>query len=265
MEYSAREAYRRRTENWTQRTLVCCHPASIIIYNQEIIRSLCMRLIIFGPPGVGKGTQADLLRKRYSIPHISTGDILRKAVDEGTGLGKRAREYMDLGRLVPDDVMIGLIRDVLGRCECEQGFVLDGFPRTVAQAEALDIVFRELNLGVNAVISIEIDEDEIITRLSQRWMCNLCNQIFNQTADGIDPEAPCPRCSGTLYQRDDDKPEIVRHRLKVYNDSTQPVRGYYEKAGLLKHVDGRGDVYTVLERIIRELENGSIGERGSVK
>ncbi len=213
-----------------------------------------MRLLLFGPPGVGKGTQATLIKNKYNIPHISTGDILRQAISEGTELGVRARQFMDKGELVPDDVMIGLVRNVLSSCNCENGFILDGFPRTVAQAEALDAVFEELNLQLDAVIYFQVDENEIISRLSQRWTCRVCKRIFNEAVDSIDRNAACPECGGDLYQRDDDKPEIVKQRLDVYNQSTMPVRNHYEKTGELIEINGVGDIREVYDRILVTIE-----------
>ncbi len=214
-----------------------------------------MRLLLFGPPGVGKGTQATLLKEKYNIPHISTGDILRQAVSEGTKLGLRAKQHMDKGELVPDDVMIGLVRDVLNSCNCENGFILDGFPRTVAQAEALDTVFRELQIELNAVVYFRVDEDEIISRLSQRWTCRSCKSIFNTALDAIDHNGSCPKCGDELYQRDDDRPEIVKQRLDVYKQTTMPVLNYYSKTGKLIEINGTGDVHEVYERILATMGN----------
>jgi adenylate kinase len=214
-----------------------------------------MRLLLFGPPGVGKGTQARLLKKQFNIPHISTGDILRQSVAENTKLGLRAKQHMDKGELVPDDVMIGLVRDVMTSCDCERGFILDGFPRTVPQAEALDAVFNEINMKLDAVVYFQVDEDVIISRLSERWTCRSCNSIFNSTIDSLEKDGMCPKCGGELYQRDDDKPEIVKQRLEIYNRSTMPVRDYYEKTGKLIEVNGTGDVQEVNRRIISILTN----------
>lgn len=213
-----------------------------------------MRLLLFGPPGVGKGTQATLLKNKYNIPHISTGDILRQAISEGTELGRRAKQYMDKGELVPDDVMIGMVRDVLNSGNCENGFILDGFPRTVAQAEALDAVFEELHTQLDAVIYFQVDENEIISRLSQRWTCRSCKRIFNEADDSIHRNAACPKCGGELYQRDDDKPEIVKQRLDIYNQSTMPVRNYYEKSGKLIEISGIGEIGEVYNRILAAIE-----------
>ncbi len=213
-----------------------------------------MRLLLFGPPGVGKGTQATLLKNKYNIPHISTGDILRQAISEGTELGIRAKQFMDRGELVPDDVMIGLVRDVLSSCNCEKGFILDGFPRTVAQAEALDAVFEELNMQLDAVIYFQVEEDEIISRLSQRWTCRSCKHIYNEAVDSIDSNASCPECGGDLYQRDDDKPEIIKQRLDVYNQSTTPVRNHYENSGKLLVIDGIGGIQEVNDRILAAIK-----------
>ncbi len=214
-----------------------------------------MRLLLFGPPGVGKGTQATLLKEKYNIPHISTGDILRQAVSEGTDLGLQAKEYMDKGELVPDDVMIGLVREVLNSNKCEKGFILDGFPRTVAQAEALDSVFSQLSISLDAVIYFQVEEVEIVSRLSKRWVCRSCKNIFNTLVDSLDQSGTCPKCGGELYQRDDDKPEIVKQRLEVYNQSTMPVRNYYMRTGKLIEVNGTGDVNDVYRRILETIES----------
>ncbi len=204
-----------------------------------------MRLILFGPPGVGKGTQAKLLSAKCRIPHISTGDMLREAVAAGTDLGKKAQSIMDAGHLVPDDVMIGIIREVLGSEKCRNGFILDGFPRTLPQAEALTGLLAGLHLTLNAVVNMSIADDEVVRRLSRRLSCRNCGRVYNLGVDKLTRETPCPHCGGELYQRDDDKPETVRKRLKVYAESTAPVKDYYEGRGLLRNVNGTGSVESV--------------------
>ncbi len=213
-----------------------------------------MRLLLFGPPGVGKGTQATLLKEEYKIPHISTGDILRQAVAEETELGLEAKKYMDKGELVPDEVMIGLVREVFNSPLCEKGFILDGFPRTVAQAEALDRVFSELSIELDAVIDFQVEENEIITRLSKRLTCRSCKSIFNTLVDSLDQNGSCPNCGGELYQRDDDKPDVVKQRLQVYNQSTMPVREYYQKSGKLVTINGSGDIHKVNKQILDAIQ-----------
>jgi adenylate kinase len=182
-----------------------------------------MRLILFGPPGVGKGTQAKLLSTRMGIPHISTGDMLREAVASGTELGKKAKSVMDAGQLVSDEIMIGIIRDVLLSTKCAKGFILDGFPRTVPQADALAKLLKELSLVLDAVINMEIEEGSVIRRLSSRLTCRSCGRIYNTMIDTLSDATRCPSCGGELYQRDDDKPETIKKRLAVYASSTQPV------------------------------------------
>jgi len=201
-----------------------------------------MRVILFGPPGVGKGTQAKLLSATYGIPHISTGDMLREAVADESELGKKAQAVMDAGRLVSDDIMIGIIENVLKSERCRLGFILDGFPRTVPQADALTLLLRKLGLRLDVVVSMEASEQEVIGRLSKRLSCSQCGKIYNLNTDRLDTPSACPTCGGELIQREDDKPETVLRRLRVYARSTAPVKEYYEKAGLMKTINAVGSI-----------------------
>ncbi len=212
-----------------------------------------MRLILFGPPGVGKGTQAQILSEKFKIPHISTGDMLREAVKNQTELGLKAKSYMDKGELVPDDVMIGIIKEVLSSEKCKNGFILDGFPRTIPQAEALDRIFNELNIKLDFVISIEVDDEEIVKRLTNRRVCRNCGAVFNLLIDRIPEDNRCPRCGGELYQRSDDNPEVIKNRLKVYRESTQVVLDYYAKKGILKTVNGIGEINQITKKILESI------------
>lgn len=214
-----------------------------------------MRLILFGPPGGGKGTQAKLLAEDFSIPHISTGDMLRASAAEGTDLGKRAKAIMDAGQLVPDDVMIGIVREVLGSPRASRGFVLDGFPRTLDQAEALVVIFRELGIGKYRVLNFEVDDEEIVRRLGNRLVCRTEGRIFNREADGVAPGGPCPACGGELVQRDDDRPETVRKRLQVYHAQTAPVIEYYRRAGVVVTIDAARPIDAVQREIRAQLED----------
>jgi adenylate kinase len=211
-----------------------------------------MRIILFGPPGVGKGTQAAMLSQEYGIPHISTGDMLRSAAAGGTELGKKAKAIMDAGKLVPDDVMIGIVQDVLQSPRAANGFVLDGFPRTLAQAKALAAIFEQLKIRDYIVVNFEVDDDEIVRRLSNRLVCQNDGKIFNIEADGVTRESPCPDCGSLLIQRDDDREDTVRQRLRVYHSSTEPVIQYYEKTASVVTVDGSGTV-DMVHREIRML------------
>ncbi len=211
-----------------------------------------MRVILFGPPGVGKGTQAKLLAALYHIPHISTGDMLREAVADGTELGRKAKAVMDAGHLVSDDIMIGIIEHVLRSERCREGFILDGFPRTVPQAEALTSLLRRLGITLNVVVSMEASEEEVIQRLSKRLSCSQCGKIYNLVTDKLENVEVCPTCGGTLLQRDDDKPETVLRRLRVYAQSTAPVKEYYQKSGLMKTINAVGSVEEVTASL-REL------------
>ncbi len=214
-----------------------------------------MRLIFFGTPGVGKGTQAKLLSAKLNIPQIATGDLLREAVAAGTPLGKQAKEIMSSGKLVPDDVMIGIIRDVLQSPRCAQGFILDGFPRTLPQAEALTSLLQGLHIRIDRVINFMVDEDEIIRRLSRRVSCKLCGSILNIGMNDPGGNRVCPKCGGELVERDDDKPETVKKRLAVYHQSTEPVRAYYDKLGILSDITGSGSVKSVQLKILQLLNH----------
>jgi adenylate kinase len=215
-----------------------------------------MRLILFGPPGVGKGTQAKLLSAKLLIPQISTGDMLREAVAAGTELGKKAKEIINAGQLVSDDIMVGIIRDVLRSPKCKNGFILDGFPRTVPQAEALTKLLGELQIGIDSVINMEIDNEEVVHRLSKRLTCKGCGTIYNLEIDMLADQTKCPKCGGELYQRDDDKPETIRKRLSVYSQSTAPVKAYYQKSAMLKNVNAGGSIEDVNKIILKLLGKG---------
>jgi adenylate kinase len=213
-----------------------------------------MRLIIFGPPGAGKGTQASQISSKYGILHISTGDILRAAVKEGTRLGRLARSYMDKGELVPDEVVIGIIKERITKADSRNGFMLDGFPRTIPQAEALDKVLSESGFKIDRVISIEVEDEEIIKRISGRRVCENCRAMYHIIYDPPKNIGYCDKCSGKLYQRDDDTEEVVRKRLQVYRNQTEPLKDYYRKAGILEEIDGIGTVKEVFSRIEKVLE-----------
>jgi len=214
-----------------------------------------MNIILFGAPGVGKGTQAKILSHIYHIPHISTGDILREAIEENTPLGREAKRYMDRGNLVPDDIMIGLVRNVLETDRCKNGFVLDGFPRTILQAQALQPIFDELRIKLNNVINIGVDEKEIIDRLSRRLVCKSCGKIYNSELDHFHTSDRCFKCGGELSQRSDDGPTTVKERLKVYWTETKPVKEFYQKMGLLHDVDGVGDIVDITIRLLTLLKH----------
>ena len=212
-----------------------------------------MNVMLLGAPGAGKGTQAARLIERYGLAHISTGDILRKAVADQTPLGLEAKSYMDKGELVPDEVVIGLVRERLQQPDTEAGFILDGFPRTVVQAEALDGVLAELGKKLDAVITVDVDKDALITRLTARRTCTQCGAIFNVISQPESASGRCSACGGALMQRDDDTIETVTNRLDVYERSTLPLIGYYREAGLLRSVDGNRspeDVFAQVQTVV---------------
>ncbi|MBI5186061.1 MAG: adenylate kinase [Nitrospinae bacterium] len=213
-----------------------------------------MRLILLGPPGGGKGTQARLLAERYNIPQISTGDILRDAVKNATELGKKAREFMDKGMLVPDDVVIGIIEDRIQLPDCGNGFILDGFPRTVKQAESLDAELRDLSLKIDVVLDLLVDFDELNKRLSGRRTCGNCGKGYHLETSPPRNEGICDSCGGNLIQRDDDKSETIKKRLEVFQENTEPLRGYYKKRGILRQQKGQGDIQNIFQDICRAIE-----------
>lgn len=212
-----------------------------------------MNLMLLGAPGAGKGTQAARLIEAYGLVHISTGDILRKAVADQTPLGLEAKSYMDRGELVPDEVVIGLVRERLQQPDTAAGFILDGFPRTVVQAEALSGVLSELGKTLDAVITIDVDKDALIRRLTARRTCRDCGGIFSVISQPEAASGVCPNCGGTLVQRDDDTVETVTNRLEVYERSTLPLVDYYRSAGLLRSVDGNktpDEVFAQIQAIV---------------
>ena len=214
-----------------------------------------MDFILLGPPGAGKGTQAKLMVDKWNIPQISTGDILRAAVREGTTLGVEAKGFMDRGELVPDRVVIGIIAERLKEEDAANGFILDGFPRTIPQAEALQQILVGLDRAIDHVISIEVEDEELVTRLTGRRMCKECGDSFHVVFNPSSNEGTCDRCSGELYQRDDDKEETIRQRLAVYSEQTQPLIAHYEKQGNLRRIPGTGSIENIFSRVIEAAGN----------
>jgi adenylate kinase len=212
-----------------------------------------MRLILLGPPGAGKGTQAKLLTQSLAVPQVSTGDILRQAVANGTDLGREAKSFMDRGALVPDQVVIGIIEERLRRSDCARGYILDGFPRTLPQAEALSRALTSLGASMDRVLSVEVPEEDLVKRLTGRRVCRGCAHMYHVETNPPRNAGVCDKCGDALYQRDDDKEETIRHRLRVYRDQTQPLVAYYEKLGLLTRIDGRGTVGEISQRVQRAL------------
>jgi adenylate kinase len=212
-----------------------------------------MNLVLLGPPGAGKGTQAKMMIDHYRIPQISTGDILRAALKERTSLGLKAKEYMDKGLLVPDEVVIDIIKDRLKEDDCRNGYILDGFPRTVAQAQALDKVLMAMNSGIDHVISIEVEKGELIKRLTGRRTCRQCGRGYHVIFDPPLNKDLCDKCQGELYQRDDDNEDTVRNRLEVYDSQTFPLIQFYKEKGLVRSIDGQGGIQQIFDRIVKVL------------
>ena len=212
-----------------------------------------MRLVLVGPPGAGKGTQAQFIASHFAVPKISTGDIFRTNVSDGTDLGLEARKYMDAGDLVPDEVTIGMVKERLSHDDTSEGFLLDGFPRTVQQAVVLDDMLAAHHVGLDVVLELVVDDEEVVRRLSGRRTCRRCGHVWHLDFDPPATEGICDRCGGELFQRDDDSELTIRHRLEVYADQTSPLIGYYGDRGLLSGVDATGPVEDVTERAINAL------------
>jgi adenylate kinase len=208
-----------------------------------------MNIILLGPPGAGKGTQAKRMIERYGIPQISTGDMLRAALKEGTPLGLEAKKFMDQGQLVPDSVVIGLVKERIQKDDCKKGYMLDGFPRNVSQAEALDKMLSELVQKVDDVISIEVPSSELVGRLTGRRTCRNCGSGFHVMFDPPKKDGVCDKCSGELYQRDDDNETTVKSRLDVYDKQTKPLIDYYLKQTKLRAIPGVGAMEEIFGRI----------------
>ena len=206
-----------------------------------------MRIILLGAPGAGKGTQADSIKGKYPVAHISTGDILRANVKAGSELGKSAKEYMDAGKLVPDEVIIGMMEKRLQEADCKDGFLLDGFPRTIGQAEALDVMLAKLGIKLDAVVSLAIDDDTVVGRLTARRVCRQGGEIYNTVLKPAAKEGVCDKCGGEVIQRDDDKESVIRNRLSVFHEQTSPLIDYYGDKGLLVTVDATGGKDAVLK------------------
>lgn len=208
-----------------------------------------MKIIMLGAPGAGKGTQAKKIAAKYEIPHISTGDIFRANIKEGTELGKKAKTYMDQGLLVPDELVVDLVVDRVNQEDCSKGYVLDGFPRTIPQAEALDKALSAMGQKMDYAINVEVPDENIIDRMSGRRACVACGGTYHIKYNPTKKEGICDACGGELILRDDDKPETVKQRLEVYHTQTQPLIDYYTKEGILKEVDGTQDLQKVFDDI----------------
>ncbi|NHC44056.1 adenylate kinase [Motilibacter aurantiacus] len=212
-----------------------------------------MRLVLVGPPGAGKGTQAQFIAAQYDVPQVSTGDIFRANVGQSTPLGLEAKRYMDAGELVPDSVTIAMVEDRLLQDDAAKGFLLDGFPRNVAQAEVLDTLLERAGTSLDVVLELVVDDEEVVRRLSGRRTCSSCGRVWHVDFDPSSVEGQCDHCGGTLFQRDDDKPETIRRRLQVYAEQTAPVVGFYAERGLLERIDATGTVDGVTARILAVL------------
>jgi adenylate kinase len=212
-----------------------------------------MRIVLLGAPGAGKGTQAKKLIEKYGIPQISTGDLLRAAVAAGTPLGKEAKSYMDKGELVPDSVVLGMVQERLKQDDCKKGYILDGFPRNTAQAEALDKMLAPLNMSLTGALSVDVPFEDLMKRLTGRRTCKACGQMYNVYFGPPKKEGTCDKCGGELFQRDDDKETTIKKRLEVYTAQTEPLIGYYKNKGIVKSVAGTGSIDEIFKKVCEAL------------
>ena len=213
-----------------------------------------MNLVMLGPPGAGKGTQAALIAEKLGVPHVATGDLFREALKSETELGLTAKSYMERGELVPDEVTVAMVRERLQKPDSESGVVLDGFPRTIEQAEALKVLLAEQGEAIDAALFIDAAEDELVRRLSNRWTCRNCQAVYNVISNPPHEEGKCDICSGELYQRADDVPETVRNRIRVYWQQTSPLVDYYQDQGLLITIKSEGGIERVQQKIQEALQ-----------
>ena len=218
-----------------------------------------MYILLMGPPGAGKGTQAVNLVEKYDIPHISTGDMFRQAVKDATELGKKAKECMDKGQLVPDYVTIGIVKERLSQPDCKKGFILDGFPRTTAQAEALTETLKELGVSLTSVLNISVPTDELVKRMAGRRVCRKCGATYHVLYNPTAKPDICDKCGAEVYHRDDDKEETVAKRLQVYEEQTRPLIQYYKELGVYTPIDGLKPIEEVLIDIVNNLEKNAEG------
>jgi adenylate kinase len=212
-----------------------------------------MKIVLLGAPGAGKGTQAKKLVEKYSLPQISTGDLLRAAVAAGTQLGKEAKSFMDKGELVPDRVVLGMVEERLKKDDCKKGYILDGFPRNTAQAEALDKMLSSLKMSLDGALSVDVPFDDLMKRLTGRRTCKSCGQMYNVYFSPSKKEGVCDKCGGELFQRDDDKEATIKKRLDVYNAQTAPLMEYYKKKKILKSVAGTGSIDEIFKQVCSKL------------
>jgi adenylate kinase len=214
---------------------------------------MAKRVVLLGAPGAGKGTQAKMLIEKYKIPQISTGDILRKAVADGTPLGKEAKVIMDAGGLVSDKIVLGLVEDRIKQPDCKAGFILDGFPRNTAQAEALDTILTGMGMPLTAALNIDVDMNDLLKRLTGRRTCKSCQQMYNIYFSPPKKEGVCDKCGGALFQRDDDKEETIKKRLEIYTKQTAPLIDYYSKKNIMKTIMGTGSINDIFNKVVAVL------------
>jgi adenylate kinase len=217
-----------------------------------------MNLILLGPPGAGKGTQAKILAKKFDIPQISTGDILRGAVKEQSPMGIKAKGYMDAGSLVPDEVVVGIVKERLAKPDCAKGFILDGFPRTVIQADALKLTLGDMGKAIEHVVSIVVDKEDLLARITGRRTCRSCGKGYHLTFDPPTKGGICGECGGELYLRDDDSEATMRNRLDVYERQTAPLIAYYGQESLLRTVTGSGSIEEIQQHILNGIKGGTV-------